>query len=163
MADCEHSAVHLEMRDVYTSEDEAQDFAAWQAGHRHDPTDRASWWTPWLDLIAATTARGVTVRRARVVSQPVTTYIAYEHACTHQNIAAGEHVRWLPRSRASDLLLPGNDLWVMDDRLVRFNLFTGNGEFLHHVDLHDAALAKQCVTAFEAVWERAVPHEDFEV
>ncbi|MEV5503578.1 DUF6879 family protein, partial [Nonomuraea fuscirosea] len=28
------------------------------------------------------------------------------------NIKAGELVRWLARRQASDLLLPGNDLWV---------------------------------------------------
>lgn len=29
--------------------------------------------------------------------------------------------------------------------------------------LHDPALAKHCATAFEAVWERAVPHEQYSV
>jgi hypothetical protein len=163
MADCRYSAVHLEMRDVYANEDEAGDFAAWRAGHRHDPADRGSWWSPWLELMAETTGRGVVVRRVRVVSEPVSAYIAYEHACGFQNLAAGEQVRWLPRGRASHLLLPGNDLWVFDDRLVRFNLFTGDGVFLEHVDLDEAGLVKQCAAAFEAAWERAVPHEDFRV
>jgi Family of unknown function (DUF6879) len=31
------------------------------------------------------------------------------------NIAAGEEVRWLPRRRASDLRLPGNDFWLLDE------------------------------------------------
>ena len=52
---------------------------------------------PWLDLIREVTGRGVPVRRARVVSEPVTDYIRFEHATTDSNVAAGEQVRWLPR------------------------------------------------------------------
>lgn len=60
----------------------------------------------------ATAARGVKLRRARIVSEPVSEYIRFEHDGTPQNIAAGEDVRWLPRARASALSLPGNDCWV---------------------------------------------------
>lgn len=65
------SAVHLEMRDSYAVDYEKGPFAQWRAGFRHDPADRASWWRPWLDLIQKTVSRGVVVRRARVVSEPV--------------------------------------------------------------------------------------------
>jgi hypothetical protein len=60
-------------------------------------------------LIADTVARGVIVRRARVVSEPVSEYIRWEHYVTHANVTAGEDVRWLPRRRATDIPLPGND------------------------------------------------------
>lgn len=163
LAACEHSAVHLEMRDVYGVENEDQDFTAWQAGHRHDPADRASWWNPFLEGIATAVTRGVNVRRARVVSEPVTEYIRYEHSSTFQNITAGEQVRWLPRSAASDLLLPGNDLWIFDDRLIRFGLFSGDGHFVRHILEDDPGIVKRCATAFDAVWERATPHEQYQV
>jgi hypothetical protein len=42
---CERSAVHLEMRDGCMRFEPM--FTAWQAGHRDDPADRASWWDPW--------------------------------------------------------------------------------------------------------------------
>ena len=64
----ERFAVHLEMRDGYMRSDPM--FIAWQAGQRHDPSDRASWWRPWLQLVAEITDRGVAVRRARIVSEP---------------------------------------------------------------------------------------------
>ena len=48
-------------------------------------------------------------------------YIRFEHATTGSNIDAGEQVRWLPRRRAADLLLPGCDCWVFDGRRVLFN------------------------------------------
>lgn len=163
LAACQRSAVHLEMRDVYGVADEDQDFAAWKNGHRHDPDDRASWWNPFLEGIAAAVARGITVRRARVVSEPVSEYIRYEHACTFQNIAAGEDVRWLPRSAASDLLLPGNDLWIFDHGLARFGLFSGDGRFVAHVHSDDPPTIARCAAAFESVWERAIPHADYQV
>jgi hypothetical protein len=72
-------------------------------------------------LVRHHVARGVKFRRARIVSEPVTDYIRFEHAITAGvNLAGGEQVRWLPRRRASDLCLPGNDFWPFDGRLVRF-------------------------------------------
>lgn len=103
------------------------------------------------------------MRRARIVSEPVSEYIRYEYSCTPQNIAAGEDVRWLPRRLASDLLISGNDLWIFDDRLIRFSLFAGNGRFVADV-LEDAAdVVKRHEESFEAVWDRAIPHEDFRI
>jgi hypothetical protein len=160
---CQRSAMHLEMRDVYDVAEEDDDFTAWRAGHRRDPTDRQSWWTDFHSLTSAATRRGVEIRRARIVSEPVSAYIRYEHACTFQNIAAGESVRWLPRRHASDLCLPGNDFWAFDSRLVRFGLFSGEGLFVDHVLSDDPNVVKLCVSAFEATWSRAIPHEDYQV
>lgn len=163
IAGCKHSAVHLEMRDAYAVDDEKGPFAEWRTGFRHAPEDRASWWRPWLDLIQETVSRGVVVRRARIVSEPVTAYIRFEHSNTFTNIAAGEHVRWLPRRRASDIALPGNDFWLFDDRLVRWNHFTGDGTSAGQEISDDPAAAKLCSEAFETVWARAVPHGQYEI
>ncbi|MBE1531819.1 DUF6879 family protein [Actinomadura algeriensis] len=163
LAACRQSAVHLEMRDLYSVGDEVEEFDAWRAGHRTDWEDRESWWHPFYQAISDAVARGATVRRARIVSEPVTEYIRYEHYITHANIVAGERVRWLPRRRATDLALPGNDFWLFDDRLVRVNHFTGDGVMTGNEIVEDSAVVKLCGAAFEAVWERAVPHEDYKV
>lgn len=157
------SAVHLETRDVYAIESERESLAAWNAGFRRDPAGPASSWGPWYDLIEKTVGRGVEVRRARIVSEPVTDYIRYEHEGTFRNIAAGEQVRWLPRRRATDIALPGNDFWLFDDETVIVNYFDGDGGKPEHgYDVFtDAQLAKLCGGAFEAVWERAVPHDQY--
>jgi hypothetical protein len=155
---CERSAVHLEMRDSYDISDEDSAFAAWKAGHRDD---LAAWWRPWLDLIKETTGRGVQVRRARVVSEPVTEYIRFEYEITYANVAAGEQVRWLPRRAASALALPGNDFWLLDGRRVLFNHFTGDGQELGHEWSEDPDVIGLCEAAFEAVWQRAIPHEEY--
>ena len=54
-----------------------------------------------------------------MVSEPLSDYLRWEHACTEVNITAGEDIRWLPRTKAADLLLPGADCWVFDHRVVR--------------------------------------------
>ncbi|MDX2794062.1 DUF6879 family protein [Streptomyces scabiei] len=163
LAGCGRSAVHLETRDVYGVVEEDEDFAAWRAGHRYNLDDRTTWWNSFHDAVADAVARGVTMRRARVVSEPLSDYIRFEHSCTPQNLAAGEDVRWLPRRLASDLLLPGNDLWIFDDRLIRFSLFDGTGRFVEDVMEDSADVVKRHAEAFEAVWTRAVPHEDYRI
>ncbi|THA29666.1 hypothetical protein E6R18_23200 [Streptomyces sp. A1277] len=159
----ERSAVHLEIRDVYAIPNEDERFAAWRQGHRLDPDDRDSWWRPWLDVVQEITARGVRLRRARVVSEPHSEYIRYEHSFTFTNIAAGEEIRWLPRRSASGLALPGNDFWLFDGRLVQFNVFDGEGRWAHTDRTDDQVTVDLCSGAFEAVWERAIPHDEYEV
>ncbi|WP_369184746.1 DUF6879 family protein [Streptomyces sp. Y1] len=157
------SAVHLELRDVYSVDNENQGFRAWKSGHRLNPADRASWWRPWLDLVQEVTANGVSVKRARIISEPASEYIRYEHSFTFTNVAGGEEVRWLPRRSASDLLLPGNDFWLFDGRVVQFNIFDGDGRWVHTDQSDDPAVARLCAAAFDAVWERAVPHEAYAI
>lgn len=161
LADAQRSAVHLEMRDSYMTDD--PEFIAWQQGRRLDPADRDSWWRPWLDVVAQTTARGVVMRRARIVSEPISDYIRYEYDGTFTNVAAGEQVRWLPRQQTRDLALPGVDFWVFDDSTVIYNHFTGDGRWADPgMELTtDPTLAKHCAAAFESVWERAIPHGDY--
>jgi hypothetical protein len=146
------------MRDAYTPSD--PQFAAWKAGiPRPVPASQA-----WYDLVREHTARGVRFRRARIVSEPVSDYIRFEHEATAGlNVAAGEEVRWLPRRRASDLCLPGNDFWLFDDRLVRFHHFSGDGEIVEDEMASDPAVIRLCQAAFEAVWERAVPHANYRI
>lgn len=160
-----HSAVHLEMRDAYGVGDEAEEIELFARTGRIalDPTAR--WWPQWLDLVKETLARGVVMRRARIVSEPVTDYIRWEHAVTPLNLDAGEQVRWLPRRNASDIPLPGNDFWLIDGRRVVFHFFTGDGDWADpgFENTEDPAAVQLCATAFETVWERGVPHEKFAV
>jgi len=144
------------MRDAYTPSD--PQFLEWKAGApRPVPANPA-----WYELVRAHVARGVRFRRARIVSEPVSDFIRFEYEATAGlNVAAGEEVRWLPRRRASDLRLPGNDFWVFDGRLVRFHHFSGDGDIVEDEMVSDPAVAAMCSAAFEAVWERAVPHADY--
>ena len=161
LARARRSAVHLEMRDSYMRDD--PDFIAWQQGARPDPADRASWWRSWLDYVSDATARGVVIRRARIVSEPISDYIRYEYDITFTNIAAGEQVRWLPRRQTKDLALPGVDFWVFDDETVLYHHFTSDGQLAGdgREYVSDPALVKLCSDAFESVWQRATPHAEY--
>ena len=157
IAETTTSAVHLEMRDAYTPDDQL--FLDWLAG-KPIPVPALP---DWYELVRAQIALGIQFRRARIVSEPLADFTRYEYDITDGlNIAAGEQVRWLPRRQASDLCLPGNDFWVFDDRLVRFSHFAGDGEFLEDELVDDPAVVRLCVSAFDAVWERAIPHAEYQ-
>ena len=108
-------------------------------------------------------ARGVRFRRARVVSEPggPISSGSSTRGTAGLNIAAGEEVRWLPRRRASDLCLPGNDFWVFDDHTDPVRVLPGDGELVGHEVCRDPDVLKLCLSAFEAVWDRAIPHEGY--
>lgn len=158
----QHHALHLELRDVYAVGEEREVYDAFLRD-RSVPADDSEFWSGWLPLVERTVARGVTVQRARIVSEPVTDYIRFEHAITDANVRAGEQVRWLPRRRASTLALPGNDFWLIDDRIVRWNLFSGDGEALEPDHTDDPASVKLCAEAFRSVWDLATDHADYRI
>ena len=160
----QHSAVHLEMRDIYAVEDEVEDVARFKAtgtldlAAQADLPERSS----WLNLMRQTRDRGVLLRRARIISEPVSDYIRYEFAGTPLNIESGEEVRWLPRVKAARLALPGADFWLFDQRKVLFNHFTGDGGWLRNELLsNEPDTAALCARAFEAVWALATPHDEY--
>ncbi|TDD79656.1 hypothetical protein E1293_22785 [Actinomadura darangshiensis] len=159
LADTQRSAVHLEMRDIY--EPDSPDYTNWLEG---GPATGEDDWAAWCDLIGSATQRGVKVRRARIVSEPVSDYIRWEHAITEMNLKAGEEVRWLPRRQTWDLALPGADFWMFDRRLVRFHFDAGNGSPIEneYEFVSDPRAVVPVVAAFEMVWERAIPHADYQ-
>jgi hypothetical protein len=151
------SAVHLEMRDDYGGSSPA--FAAWR---EHRPYDRSGPDAAWHALVGSVIQRGAAVRRARIISEPASDYIRFEYEVTPAaNLAAGEQVRWLPRQMASDLALPGNDFWLFDGAAVLFNYFSGDGATAGTELRDEPAVVKLCASAFEAVWDRAMPHEEY--
>ncbi|MFF4244272.1 DUF6879 family protein [Streptomyces sp. NPDC001822] len=156
------SALHLEMRDVYAVGEEEDDMQRWRSG-QWSLDDGRKVMAGWMDLVESVTKRGVSVRRARIVSVPVTEYIQYEHALTPLNILAGEDCRWLPRREALGIPLPAADFWLIDERVVRFNHFSGMGEPVDPEMSEDPAVASLCASAFAAVWGRATPHGEFQV
>jgi hypothetical protein len=153
----ERSAVHLEMRDAYTPDD--PDWREWRAGGRFDPAER---WRDWHDLIQVTTGRGVQVRRARIISEPVTDYVRFEYDVTPGlNLSSGELVRWLPRHLTAGLTVPPTDFWVFDERVLIWNHFAGDGSWVGEERVDDPEVAAMCAASFESVWERAILHQDY--
>lgn len=154
-------AIHLEMRDVYATEVEQDRFRKWLAGETLDPAEEEEWWRPWRAMMRGHMDAGKTMRRLRVISEPVTDYIRFEWIDAEQLVKAGEDVRWLPRRRTSALLLPGNDFWLFDGQTVTFTHFSGDGKVLGYELTTDPGIAGQCKNAFETAWAMGVPHSEY--
>ncbi|WP_338028297.1 DUF6879 family protein [Actinomadura graeca] len=119
-------------------------------------------YSPWTDTVRNAVARGLDVRRVRVVSEPVSDYIRFEHAVTERvNVAGGERIRWLSRARTWDLLLPGCDLWLVDDETALFYFFAPDGEPVGSQASTHPAIVSRCVDAVAAAWGRGIDHADY--
>jgi hypothetical protein len=163
LTSCRQSASHLEMRDSYAAEDEKDRLERFLATGRRDHAAEYPERREWLDLMRRVTETGVRVRRARIVSEPVSGYIRFEWHGAGPTIEAGEDLRWLPRRLASGIALPGNDFWLLDERRAMFNHFSGNGEPLGQEITDDPAVVELCRSAFETVWKAAVPHHEYQI
>jgi len=153
-----HSSVHLEARDSYGTEVELPHMAQWVAG---EPDD-LGWLQGWCDTLRGHRAAGRTVRRARIVSEPLSDYQRWSYSIAEPMVAAGEDIRWVPRRRVSSIGIPGNDFYLLDDRLVVFLLYAGNGLAVDRVTSTDPADLELCRSAFEVVWRLAVPHREYQ-
>jgi hypothetical protein len=150
------SLIRFETRDSY--DETVKGFAEWLATGDTGAYD----WGDHLDVVRDAVGRGVRIRRVRVVSEPLSDYMRWEHACTELNIHAGEHIRWLPRTKAADLLLPGADCWLFDHRVVRWNFQRGDGTNPRHYTFSsDPRVIRDIIAAFEIAWERATPHAEY--
>lgn len=162
-ARAQRGAVQLEMRDGYALDDPGH--LARRSGRRVDLADRASCWGSWHDHAREAADPGVTVRRARIISEPVTDYVRYKRDLTPTNLDAGEEVCCLPRRQTGDRALPGGDFRVFDDELVLFQHVGGGGELAANVREYvvtEPSRAKSCAEVFEAVRRRAVPHAEYD-
>ncbi|MGP4022355.1 DUF6879 family protein [Actinomadura sp. 3N407] len=150
------SAVHLELRDAYMAD---ASFAQWLETGVVSPDVNDAW---WISTVGKAVARGVRVQRARIVSEPLSSYSRWLWECTAPvNLKAGEQVRWLPRHLTAGLSVPPADFWVFDSAVLVWNHFAGDGEWAGNEVTRDQSLVMQSSAAFAAVWERAIDHGEY--
>lgn len=156
LAAANNSAVHLELRDSYMADDS---FTRWLTAGTVSIDTNDEW---WISTVSGAVARGVEVRRARIVSEPLSSYSRWLWECTAAvNLAAGEQVRWLPRHLTAGLATPPADFWVFDSAVLVWNHFTGDGEWAGNEMTRVPSLVSLCCGAFAAVWERAIDHGEY--
>ncbi|MFI1241477.1 DUF6879 family protein [Nocardia salmonicida] len=158
LTDFTASAVHLETRDAYGTEIELPYMAKWAAGEHDD----LAWLDEWCANLRTHAAAGRTVRRARVVSEPLSAYQRWSHSIAAPMVDAGEDIRWVPRPRLDSVAIPGNDFYLLDEELVIFLHYSGDGLGTDKVISTDPADIELCRTAFETVWQWAIPHRDYQ-
>jgi hypothetical protein len=161
LSSCRQSAFHLEMRDAYDADDERERFQRFLATGRRDHEADYPQRRGWLEAVRRVTTAGVRIRRARIVSEPVSDYIRFEHAGAGPTIESGEELRWLPRRLAYGITVPVNDFWLLDDARVVFNDFDGNGRPLGQVMTDDPAITQMCRESFGSAWKIAIPHHEY--
>ena len=151
------SAVHLETRDAYGTETELPYMAKWAAGEADD----LGWLQAWCATVRDHASAGRSIRRARIISEPLSDYQRWSYSIAHPMVEAGEDIRWVPRRLVSSIPLPGNDFYLLDDGLIVFLHYAGNGLGVGKVVSIDPGDIALCKSAFEAVWKLAIPHSEY--
>lgn len=154
----QREALHLEMRDSYGTAAEIPHLAKWESGEDDD----LEWLEPWFEKVRIATRAGKVFRRARVVSEPVSSYHRWILRDSARFVAAGEDIRWAPRRLVSTVALPGNDFWLFDDRVVVFLVFAGDGRVMERQRSADPDVVALCREAFDEVWRLAVPDSEYQ-
>ncbi len=78
------------------------------------------------------------------------------------NIDAEEDIRWLARTSAADLMVPGADCWVFGPYVVRWNFQRGDGTNpREYAFSSDPRTIRGITAAFEIAWDRAIPHAEY--
>ena len=155
--DFRRSAFRLELHPVYTMPGEADELRRFRAGEKPPP----GYHYGWLDTMAAARAAGKTVRRVRIVRQPLTDYIRYEFAWGFTyNVGAGEDIRVLDLTGQPDPGLPDHDFWLFDEQTLVKMLYRPDGshlarELIPSPDL-EAYLGYQ-----DLAWRDAIPFRDY--
>ncbi|WP_194829613.1 DUF6879 family protein [Nocardia sp. XZ_19_231] len=157
LTEFQHSAVHLETRDAYGTETELPYMAKWAAGEHDDLT----WLDDWCANLRRHADAGRTVRRARIVSEPLSAYQRWSHSIAQPMVDAGEDIRWVPRRQLDSVAITGNDFYLLDDQLVIFLHYSGAGLGVDKVVSTAPGDIELCRRAFEAVWQWAIPHRDY--
>jgi hypothetical protein len=153
-------AFHLELRDSYGNPLEDEPLVRWRAG----VLDNRDYLQPWLAMVREVTGFGKVIRRLRVITEPVTEYVRFEWEITPDNLAAGEDIRWLPRSLLpAEMVFPrgGLDWWLFDDGLAAFGHFHDDGRVKGSEIVTDPAVVGQCVSVRDRLWPLAIRHGDY--
>ena len=116
LAHFERDAIQLETRDTYRTATELPHMAKWAAG---EPDD-LEWLQDWCSALREQVKVGKSVRRARIVSEPLSDYQRWSYSIAYPMVEAGEEIRWVPRRLVSSLALSGNDFYLFYDHLIVF-------------------------------------------
>ncbi|MGH3467817.1 MAG: DUF6879 family protein, partial [Thermocrispum sp.] len=113
---------------------------------------------PWLSYIRELHSRGIPFERVRVIDTPLNTYQRWIISTTDGNVAAGEDIRWLARTRARESGMPSYDFYVFDEDRVAFMWFDDAGE-LTGIEVDDDPVVVAAHLDYRArVWDEATPH-----
>jgi hypothetical protein len=151
----EHTAFRLEVRSRYNPSYEGESLRKFLAGEPYD----LSWMQEWLRMVREAAAAGRRFSRVRVVDPPMSDWARYSHALSAHNVAAGEDIRYLPRSDAAGL--PDHDYWLLDSSMLVVMRFDEADRFTGGELVQDPARIVAANYWRDAAWHKAVRRDDF--
>lgn len=154
-----HRLFHLETRDDYSSANETAALTQWKADETADP--RADSFPSWAATVSGIVGRGVVMQRARIVTEPHTTYTRYLFALARYNTEAGEDVRYLARRDANPKDSEAEDFWLVDDEAAAYSLFDDRGFWVGAALTRDPSIVGPAMEIRDRVWAAATPFEEY--
>ena len=109
----------------------------------------------------AQAALGKRFERVRVVDQPLTQGQEFLLASAPSNVAAGEDIRNLTRTRAKQLRLPDYDFWLLDSKILARFAFDDEDATLGVYLTEDPVEVLAACQARDAAWHHAVGIAEF--
>jgi hypothetical protein len=159
----QHGAFRLETLPHYSIPEDAERLRLFRETGR--PPKRTTETSPWLRLIADSTAAGRQWRRVHVVSRPLTEYLRFELLAYLENAAAGEDIWIADRDAHPPLTGLTEDFWLFDvdtdQGVAVFLRYDEDGRFLgaERAD-HPDAIAR-CRAQRDLALALAVPLEEY--
>jgi hypothetical protein len=155
------TAFRLETQPVYTVAEEQQSVQRFLAGDLHALRDYPPF-AAWLDQIQALNRAGKRVQRVRILDEPPTDYQRWEIWSGQSNIAAGEHIGYLPRGRARSIGLPDDhDWWLFDGQRLARMRFDPHGVPLGGEITDDPAIIARHRTWQDLAIRHAIPASEY--
>ncbi|MCF3124028.1 hypothetical protein IPZ68_30620 [Streptomyces arenae] len=157
-AEFRHTAWRLETRRGYASDRNSAKWERWLAGEDIAAgPDNA-----WRENVRAQVAQGKRFERVRLVDEPATQGQEFLLASGLGNVAAGEDIRNLTRTRAQELRLPEFDFWLFDSKILARFAFDEQDTTLGVYVTEDPADVLAACQARDTAWHHAVPTSEFQ-
>lgn len=121
------SAFRLEQVHQYLVDEDDEAFTAWLQGRALPPFTVDT--SPWLRLIADSTAQGRHWYRVRIVDLPLSDYNRFRLATDSALVAAGDHIYVADRAWQPELDALREDFWMFDDQCVVTLQYDDDGHF----------------------------------
>lgn len=122
------SAWRLEARDTYKIPGDEDRIAEFMRTGRAPRKTREN--NSWIRTIEAARSRGAYIGRVRLVGHPLTDYTRFEFSAYMDNVAAGEDIRLIDRTRLHPSWDAAPDVWVFDDERAIKMLYDDDGAWL---------------------------------
>jgi Family of unknown function (DUF6879) len=154
-----YTAFRLEVRESYAGMPyEVAPLRQFLAGE--DPVD-LEWTTGYRALVARHAAAGRRITRVRIVSEPWSEYTRFGIWLAAGTNAAGEDIRYLPRTHPVVAELPHEDFWLFDSQRLYLLHFSADDNLIGAEPVTDPPRIVAANAARDAAWHYAERRDQY--